>query len=205
MRTAVIFCAGVYAEELPAIPGDALLIAADGGYNKMQAAGLVPDFMIGDMDSLTGALPEGAPVRILPREKDVTDTDAAVEFALQNGAGAVWLLGAGGGREDHTLANLSLLARLSKKKIPCLLFGPDYTAAAVTDGELDLPARESGTVSVLAWSDVCRDVTISGLKYTLQNGSLTNTFALAVSNEFIGLPAHVRVGSGTLLVMWENA
>src|SRR5689334_23251718 len=91
------------------------LIAADGGALPLLRLGLVPDLVIGDLDSL-GAAGEAAlreqsvELRRFPRAKDETDLELALLHAAALGATAIDILGALGGRWDHTLANVALLA-----------------------------------------------------------------------------------------------
>lgn len=92
-----------------------LIVAADGGYDSCLRLGLVPDAIIGDMDSVQSALPEGEPGRTQvirwPRDKDFTDTELAIRWAREHGRSRIILLGGGGGRLDHLLAIHALFQR----------------------------------------------------------------------------------------------
>ena len=88
-------------------PGD-VVFAADGGYRHCQAAGLQPDLLLGDFDSLND-LPKGIPIHTFPAEKDDTDTMLAIKYGLKEGYRTFHLYGGTGGRPDHTLANLQAL------------------------------------------------------------------------------------------------
>ena len=87
------------------IENGAFVIAADAGIEKLNKAGIVPDLIIGDFDSL-GARPSGENVRIFPVEKDDTDTMLCLKHAIGQGANDVTILGGIGGRLDHTFANI---------------------------------------------------------------------------------------------------
>ncbi len=202
--TCVIYGAGACDGAVP--PKDAdLYIAADAGLDPMLNAGLTPDLLIGDFDSLTHPLPAGIPVRRLPVKKDVTDLDAAVREGLRRGCDAFLLYGVWGGRPDHSLANLTLLARLAKDGKRAYLFGGGFTVTAICGGSLTLPARPAGTAAVFSFTDRCEGVTIRGLQYGLEDARLESTFALGVSNAFIGEPAEISVREGILIIMYENA
>ena len=204
MKRCVIFGAGEYDGAAP--PRDAdLYIAADAGLRAMRESGLEPDLVIGDFDSLRSDPPDGVPAVRLPTHKDVTDLDAAVAEGLARGCDTFFLYGVLGGRPDHSLANLSLLARLAERGKRGWMFGAGYRITAVKNGAVTLPAQERGTVSVFSFSDKSEGVTIRGLEYGLEDAALTSTFALGVSNAFKGLPAEIRVREGILLVMAENA
>src|SRR5574340_972093 len=96
------------------------MICADGGARHLGALGLTPDVIIGDMDSLSPDLlrrfEEGGSRGVRhPRDKRETDTQLALEYALQLKPDEIMIFGALGGRIDHTLANISLLAQAAKK------------------------------------------------------------------------------------------
>ena len=204
MKTCVIFGAGEYDAYRPAYDKNCLYIAADGGLKEMLACGIAPDLVIGDFDSLDTAPPEGVPRVTLPVEKDVTDMDAAAVEGIRRGCTDFILLGGTGGRPDHTLANYSLLARLSQKGCRARLYGAGFTVTAVTNGALHFPAGRTGAAAVFSWTDVSEGVTIRGLQYELTGGTLTSAFALGVSNRFTGAPAYIEVKKGTLLIMAET-
>jgi thiamine pyrophosphokinase len=93
------------------------------------------------------------------------------------------------------------LTKFSQEKIPVFLYGEGYVITAVTDGTLTLAGGRGETVSVFSWTDTSEGVTLRGLKYPLENATLTSTFALGVSNSFAEETALISVERGTLLVM----
>ena len=195
--------AGERTAELPVPrPGD-LVIAADGGYDWLRDMGLEPDVLVGDFDSLAEVPARPGVVR-LPKEKDDTDTMFAVRLGLERGYRNFRIYGGTGGRFDHTLANLQILTWLARRGCGNTMYGPAWTAAAVTDGALSFPAEQQGIVSVFCQGDSAEGVTLEGLKYPLADATLTCDFALGVSNEFTGAPGRVSVKKGTLLVVWER-
>lgn len=183
-------------------PGD-LVIAADGGYASLAAHGVRADLVVGDFDSL-GAVPDHPNLIQLPREKDDTDTRYAMNYALDLGYIRFFLLGGMGGRLDHTVANLQLLAGLTSRGALGILAGGGQAAAVITNGSFSFPETMSGYLSVFCQSGVARGVTLEGLKYPLEDGELTGDFPLGISNEFLGIPARVSVKDGTLLLIWET-
>ena len=203
MKSCIIFGAGAYDAQVPVKSTDQLVIAADAGYEQCVKCGFVPDYVIGDFDSLC-KVPGLSNVIRLPVEKDVTDMNAAVTLALERGCKVIHLYGGMGGRPDHTLANYALLTKISQKNAAAYLYGEGYTVTAVTNGALTLTGRRGETVSVFAWTDTAEGVTLRGLKYPLENATLTSNFALGVSNSFAEETAVISVKRGTLLVMREN-
>ena len=202
-RTCVIFGAGEICAPLPRRDDTCFYIAADAGFCAMRKAGIRPDLLIGDFDSLNEAMPADIPVIRLPVEKDVTDTDAAAAEGIKRGCTDFVFYGVLGGRPDHSLANVSLLARLSQQGFTAKAYGAGFEIAAVTDGRISFPAGRKGAAAVFSWTDISEGVTIAGFQYTLQNGTLHSNFALGACNSFTGEAAFAEVRNGTLLVMTE--
>ncbi|AEF84196.1 thiamine diphosphokinase [Treponema primitia ZAS-2] len=95
--------------------GADLIAAADSGLLAAEAAGLRPDWIVGDMDSLgeLSRLDRYPPDRVLryPSDKDYTDTELLLSLLWEQGCDELWLLGGGGGRTDHLLAIQALFER----------------------------------------------------------------------------------------------
>lgn len=198
-KSACIVGAGEFTDRGIRDPFD-LIIAADGGLAALQKAGVKPDLVIGDFDSL-GYTPEGFPVCRLPVEKDDTDMAAACRAAWEQGCRRFRIYGGSGDRPDHFLANLQLAAAYSQRGAEVCLIAPAYTVYAVTDGSLYLESEAGRTFSVFCHSDHAAGVTIEGdVKYSIREEQLTNTRALGVSNLMTGREAHISVQRGTLLV-----
>lgn len=173
-----------------------LLIAADGGYGKIEDKSEI-DLTVGDFDSL-GYVPDGNVLR-LKKEKDETDTDVAAEYAVKRGAEEIVFYACLGGKPDHALANLQLGVRLAGRGVKVRFVSRDFTVYVINDGKLSLPARERGRVSVFS-PDVTEGVTIKGLKYNVEDVTLTNRVALGVSNEFVGKSAEISAKDGSLII-----
>ncbi|MBR3768789.1 MAG: thiamine diphosphokinase [Clostridia bacterium] len=202
MKRALIFGGGVYGDKFPEIAPDDFVIAADAGCEILKKHGIEPYVTVGDFDS-SGFIPQENAI-VLPVEKDVTDTHAAVNIALQRGFKEIYIYGGMGGRPDHSFANFTLTAFLAEKGIKAFCIGEGYTVTAVKDGKIILHGKKGKTVSVFSWSERCEGVTLKGLKYPLNSAVLTNTFALGVSNSFESEQAEISVKNGLLLIMYEN-
>src|SRR6476659_8616142 len=148
-----------------------LLIAADGGALPLLRAGLLPQLVIGDLDSLAAAdvaaLAEGGvELRRYPREKDETDLELALLHAARAGATEIDVLGALGGRWDHTLANVALLALPELRGRRARLLAEKQTLFLVRDS-IQLEGQVGDTVSLLPMAGEARGVTTHGLRYPL--------------------------------------
>ena len=203
MKRALIFGGGVYGDEFPVITSDDFIIAADKGVEILTEKGLVPHITVGDFDS-SSFIPTENVIR-LPVEKDVTDTFAAVETALEKGCDEIYIYGGMGGRPDHTFANYSLVASLSEKGIKAYLFGENYVISALSCEDVTLSGIPGSTISFFSWTETCEGVTLKGVKYPLEGAVLTKNFALGVSNSFVDEEAVASVERGILLIMQENA
>lgn len=187
--------------ELPG-QGD-FIVAADGGYARLDAHGITPDLIAGDFDSL-GYVPVHPNIVSGPMEKDYTDLMLAVEQGLEHGCKSFVIDGGTGGRLDHTLANIQVLIYLAKKGARGVLLGKDINVTAITNGSLTFKQGASGMISIFCAGDRAEGVTLTGLKYPLDDATLTYDFPLGVSNEFSGKPATVAVRDGTLAVTWQG-
>ncbi|MGN0597157.1 MAG: thiamine diphosphokinase [Ruminiclostridium sp.] len=180
------------------------VIAADGGYRYTESLGIKPDVVIGDFDSL-GETPDFPHVIKLKPEKDRTDIAEAVELGIEKGYSLFRIYGGtGGSRTDHTVANFQLLAYLSSRGMQGFLYGENEVFTAITDSEITFSPSARGYISVFAHSNICEGVTLKGLKYPLENYTLSNNIALGVSNEFTGVESSVSVKKGTLLIAYPK-
>ena len=202
MKTCIIFCAAEFNFLAAPIQKEDLIIAADGGLRHTEKLGITPDVILGDFDSL-GYAPRGA--NVFPVEKDDTDAMLAVRRGLELGYRNFLLYGSlDGPRLDHTVANFQTLQFLCDRDAFGVLVGNHTMAAVVKNGSLSFPAGPEGTVSVFCMGADARGVTLNGLYYPLENGTLTAGFPLGVSNHFTGEAAEISVKDGSLLVIWER-
>ena len=202
MKTCVIFCAGGFDGLVQPIRESDYILAADGGLRHVQALGLTPNGILGDFDSL-GYVPEGA--ERFPKEKDDTDAMLAVRKGLQAGCDRFLLYaGLDGPRLDHTLANFQTLQFLADRNARGYLVGKDYLATVVKNGALRFEKAKKTIISVFCMGEPARGVSLRGLEYTMENGSLSAGFPLGVSNRFTGKPAEISVKDGSLLVLWDK-
>ena len=202
MNKCIIFCAADFDRPVQRILEGDLVIAADGGLTHTQKLGVTPHIILGDFDSL-GYTPEGA--NVFPVEKDDTDAMLAVRRGLAMGYRQFLLYGSlDGPRLDHTVANFQTLQFLADNGGAGVLVGENTLVTLVKNGSLSFPAGCEGTVSVFCHGAKARGVTLEGLYYPLEKGTLTPGFPLGASNHFTGLPARITVEEGSLLVIWER-
>lgn len=179
------------------------IIAADGGYGYLQMERTEPHLVIGDFDSIK-EIPHHPNLIVLPKDKDDTDTMAAVREGLKEGCHTFHIYGGTGGRMDHTLANIQILSYLSIEGKQGFLYGHNYTMTTITDNSVSFGKEQQGFLSIFAQSEKARGVTLQGLKYGLDQAVITNQYPIGISNEFVGKESSITVEKGTLLLYYEN-
>ena len=201
MKTSCMIISGGAFTPLPQPDETTFVIACDRGYAYARRCGIRPDLLVSDFDSYDGPVDPEIPLQRFPSEKDDTDTMIAIRAALERGFREAVLYCALGGRLDHTLANLQSLAFALSHGLRLRIVSEDTEVMLLQDGTLSLPRREGFALSVFAFSERCRGVSLHGTKYTLTDAELENSFPLGVSNEWAAEAATVSVTAGTLLIV----
>jgi thiamine pyrophosphokinase len=183
-----------------------LVVAADSGLAACEEAGIVPDWIVGDMDSLDDVkrLEKYHAGRVIryPEDKDLSDTELALSLLWEKGCGEVWLAGGGGGRTDHLMAILALFERQSA---PDRWFTAREEIRRVKEGQaLSVETRIGGIVSVFPLGRGLWQAESSGLKWSL-NGVAWESGGFSLSNLAESLPFEIRSKRGDFLVIMETA
>jgi len=187
-----------------------LIICCDGGARHFQYLGIKPDVIIGDMDSIDPALLanysiQGIKIIKYPANKDFTDTELALDYALGLKPDSIFIWGALGGRIDHTLANVFLLCKGQEKGIRTYLLD-EYGEAFVLDKEATFVNETGKTISLLALSPEVTGITLSGFLYPLKEGTLIMGESRGISNIITDARASISVRQGKLLIVkyWQK-
>ncbi len=181
-----------------------LLIAVDGAADLLDRWGIVPHYVIGDMDtaadnSLARLAESGAAAVKLPREKNESDTQAAVDFALKSGADDIVMLGATGGRFDHAMGNVAMLVRAARAGARCRMIDKTNEMWAA-EGEHDVWGRPGQTVSIIPLTGDLF-VTATNLEYPLEDLKLGVDASRGISNVILHSPAHLSISGGYALIV----
>lgn len=177
------------------------IIAADRGALQLLAAGIVPHRVIGDFDSVVaGALPSQVVVHH-EFDQSTTDCDKLLAFATDEGHRAITLMGVEGDRLDHVIASIgsAAIAKLCVRLI--LRMGMAWVVRP--DSPAKVLATIGSTVSLLPIVE-CRHVSASGLKWPVQEATLSPLGFRSISNMAIHEVVHVAIGSGALLLTVEH-
>lgn len=186
------------------VAGADCLVGVDGGSRHLLALDIQPHIVIGDMDSIAPDTlrtyqETGVTLHPHPAKKDATDLELAMDLAFSGGATRITFLGMTGGRLDHTLANVLLLARCLDRGIPACVTNADQTIH-MTDSVLNLTGCVGDTLSLVPVTPEVRGVTLTGLEYPLREATLNFASTWGMSNVLTSSLAQVRLRHGRLLV-----
>lgn len=181
------------------------VICADGGARHLDAAGIMPLLVVGDMDSLDAqrqAYYEAKGCRIIrhPRGKDETDTELALQEAFRMEPTEVWIWGALGHRVDHVLANLSLLAQGRQTGIKIKLID-EWCEVFLIDCRTVIEGEPGQTVSLFPFAGQVLGVTLTGFEFPLTNAVMEIGRPYGVSNRLTAGQGIIELDSGRLLVV----
>lgn len=207
MRAAIV--SGAPATVLDArdfIGSDLFIIGADRGALTLLEHGVVPDLAVGDFDSVTEVefsriKAESRSVLPLNPEKDETDTEIALNYAMEQGASEILLYGGLGGRLDHTIANIRLLLRFAKLGATIILVEAGNRLRVLSPGTHQFAHFRHQYLSFFAMEQDVRDLTLTGLKYPLEGATLTQQDTVCTSNEIVAETFSVAFASGFLLMI----
>lgn len=180
------------------------ILCTDGAAAKARKWGMIPDVVVGDMDSIH---PEDldfmeknlVKIHRYPTKKDYTDTFLALLQAEENKWDTITVWGGTGGRLDHTLANLLGTLSFVRRGMRLVFDSPELTISMIGD-YLELLGTEGNTVSLFPMGGKATGVTLDGFKYPLKNALLDPELPIGISNILTKNEAHVSVESGILAV-----
>ena len=145
------------------------VICCDGALQKLLSINIIPDVVVGDGDSMDR---EELSRHNIPyhadRSEEYNDLQKALKYCQANGYGKVLLMGCGGLREDHFIANLSILAMYSKEMHLTML--TENGVFNVLRGSSSFRSLPGMQVSVFARSPHTK-LTFTGLKYPVNDRS----------------------------------
>ena len=210
---AVVFTGGdappVWAASL--VGRSSVVVAADSGVDHALAVGVTPSVVAGDFDSispqgLAAVVAAGADIHRHDPAKDFTDLELALALAVAMDPSEVVVIGGGGGRLDHVLANAAVLASPMLDGVRVMA---QFGMASMHVVRPHMPAALHGTpgqlVTLLPAGETACGVTTTGLRFALDGEQLHPWSARGVSNEFVDVSATVALATGVLLAVIPQA
>lgn len=186
------------------------IIAVDRGLETVRRLSLSPTHLVGDFDSVDETVLEEyrkddtiVKERLIP-EKDDTDTEHAMDMALESGCDTIILAAASGTRFDHTFANVHVLYKALERGIDAWMIDGNNKIRLISGKNLIKKEGLSGTyISLFPFSGVVRGVTLTGFKYPLKDRTLepVSCFGLCVSNELLEDTGTIEMKEGILLLI----
>ena len=189
---------------------DDYIIAVDGGISYCELLNLEPDVIIGDFDSITQEVAEA--IEMIEKEypekvirlnpcKDDTDMLEALKHGVRKGYRMFHIYGATGGRLEHTFANIQCLVYLKNNHSTGYLMDGMGMLFVIQNETIKFQKSMEGYLSLFSLGKEVKGVTIQGMKYNLDNYTMTNDFPIGISNEFIGEEGLITVRDGEVVGM----
>ena len=183
------------------------IICADGGANHARDAGVRPDLIVGDMDSITPENlsdfeGEGVAVERLPPAKDETDLEIALRHAISHAPlEELVVLGALGGRLDHLLANIMLFTRADLLGVTVRFPGEVVSAWVLNaPGRVEVPGAAGDTLSLIPLTPTVEGVYAHDVIWPLAGEKLSRGGGRTVSNRMCAPVSAITAERGSLLI-----
>lgn len=181
------------------------VICADGGARYLYQTGIKPDVIVGDLDSLDECIVNdmknrGTEFIEFPVKKDKTDTELAIDYAVEKGATDITLMGATGTRLDHTIGNIMIMRQLLDRGIGIRILDSHNEIYMIND-TLTLDKKDNTYVSVIPITEVAKGITLEGFKYETYDLDFYASTTLGISNEIIKEKGTIKIRDGICLVV----
>jgi thiamine pyrophosphokinase len=188
---------------------DDFILCADGGTHHALALGLMPQLVIGDMDSVAAEefqriKESGAAIELFPRDKNETDLELALQTASKKNPDEILVIGALGGRLDQTLGNLALLSNAQLSSVDAKL-DDGLEEIFFCREQVQVEGRSGEIVSLIPWQGKVEGIETENLKWPLRDETLYPEKTRGISNEMSAGVARVKIKSGVLLVVHRRS
>jgi len=189
------------------IDKETLLIAADGGLSHFSKLGIIPHVILGDMDSaspesVVACEKKGAKIVRFPREKDQTDSQLAIEYAVAKHLHKIFIFGLLGDRVDHLSANIFYLSKISEK-IKLTIVENKQTIYFLRD-KIEIEGKIGDELSLIPLQNQVKNITTTGLQYQLNHENLDFGATRGVSNVFQKERVKISITGGLLMVVHRS-
>jgi thiamine pyrophosphokinase len=184
------------------------IVAVNGGSKHARAFNVIPNVIIGDLDSISEEdyeffLKKGCEFRKYPTNKDKTDVHLAVDYIIEKGFKEILLLCSFGDRIDHILANLFLLMKVAESGINVKSID-EFSETIYVNKSERIEGNVGEVVSLIPMTSIVTGVKLEGLKFEPKNGKLKMSDTLGISNILTKKIATISIKTGKLLVVKQN-
>lgn len=184
------------------------IICVDKGLEIAEKLNILPNYIVGDFDSVDKDILKkyvsnpNITIQSLNPEKDNTDTEIALNLAIELHSTSITIIGALGNRMDHSISNIHILLSCLKKKIPCCILDP-YNKISLIDSytQFNKNAQYGKYVSFLPFTATVTGITLQGFKYPLNGITMDIGTSLCVSNEIVQNIASIDLKTGILIMI----
>ena len=186
-------------------PAD-LVIAADSGADIAAVADVTVDILVGDLDSISGRAMERifggeTVIEAHSPDKDTTDLELALEVALRNDPSEIVFVGGGGGRLDHLLGNVAVIAGPAARHVRVSWVMEEATAHVIR-GSKSIPSTQGQLFSLIPIGGDAHGVHISHARWEIRDTSLQVHGTMGISNVALGMEVEIEVNEGTVLAIF---
>ena len=173
------------------------IICVNGGFLMARSLGITPDYVVGDLDSMEREMITGEiEVIQFPEEKDLSDFELGIQKALKMKTEKIYVYGALGGRKDHEIINIVIMAHCA---IPVVFIERGTEIHNIID-EIKLRVTRGCICSLVSFDGPCLVKETKGLKYPLKNEFL-KPYSRGLSNIASDEEIYVKVGKGNLIII----
>ncbi len=188
-------------------PND-IIICCDGGSKYLFEEGIIPHYIIGDLDSSIPQIiqffeTKNVVFKKFQTKKDETDMELCIDFAISLGVTEIIILGATGTRLDHTLTNINLLIKAEDANVKATIVD-NNNEINITSNHIDIEGEKGDLVSLIPITTSVEGINTTGLDYALKNATMYIGKSLGVSNVMKNSKASVSIKNGYLLIIKSN-
>ncbi len=182
------------------------IICCDGGANHVYNMNLIPDYIIGDLDSIKNDVlvfykNKDVLFKKFNKKKDETDTELAIYLAKEIGVSKIDFFASLGNRIDHTIANINLLYKVRKEQIHPRIISEQEEIYIIIDEKIIIYGNKGDTVSVIPLKSDVKGVSLYRLEYPLKNQNMSFGTPLGVSNVMLENSCEIEVEKGSLIII----
>lgn len=185
------------------------IIAADKGLEALNKINVMPNYIIGDFDSVNKTTlnqykDKNIEITYLKPEKDFTDTHMAIKLAIEKRAKHITIIGATGTRMDHTLANIHILNEALQNNVPTEIINENNRIMLINRKAKLIKNTNYKYVSIIPLTTKITGVTLKGFKYNIENTTINLGESIGVSNEQIEQEALIEIKEGIAILIYSK-